>query len=121
MTMYEELRGDLAAWATHFHFNDETSLLLCKAADAIEDLSKTLDEEVEINTALRCNMPNHIPTTNADRIRAMSDEKLTKFLSGNCPSIFGGYRMHSDECDGFDSCQDCWMSWLKQECDDNGT
>ena len=38
--MYEELRGDLAAWATHFHFNDETSLLLCKAADAIEELVK---------------------------------------------------------------------------------
>ena len=43
MTMYEELRGDLAAWATHFHFNDETSLLLCKAADAIEDLDNRLN------------------------------------------------------------------------------
>ena len=41
--MYEELRGDLAAWATHFHFNDETSLLLCKAADAIEDLDNRLN------------------------------------------------------------------------------
>ena len=41
--MYEELRGDLAAWATHFHFNDETSLLLCKAADAIEELDNKLN------------------------------------------------------------------------------
>lgn len=31
--------------------------LMHQAADAIEDLSKTLDEEAEINTALRCNMP----------------------------------------------------------------
>ena len=34
-----------------------------KAADAIEDLSKTLDNEVEINTALECNMPVWIPVT----------------------------------------------------------
>ena len=99
--MYEELRGDLAAWATHFHFNDETSLLLCKAADAIEDLSKTLDEEVEINTALRCNMPNHIPTTNADRIRAMTDEELVFFFWGTV--------------DGSGKTVEQWREWLKQE------
>ena len=50
--MYEELRGDLAAWATHFHFNDETSLLLCKAADAIEELQKQLREEKVDNVNL---------------------------------------------------------------------
>jgi Pyruvate/2-oxoacid:ferredoxin oxidoreductase delta subunit len=38
--MYDELIGNLRAKATHFHFNDETSLLLCKAADAIEELQK---------------------------------------------------------------------------------
>lgn len=45
--MYEELRGDLAAWATHFHFNDETSLLLCKAADAIEELNQIVNHYEE--------------------------------------------------------------------------
>lgn len=36
------------AQATHFHFNDETSLLLLKAADAIEELQKQLDNaEIE--------------------------------------------------------------------------
>lgn len=43
--MYDELIGNLRAQATHFHFNDETSLLLCQAADAIEDLSR----EAEVN------------------------------------------------------------------------
>ena len=61
--MYDELTGNLRAQATHFSVHDETSLLLLKAADAIEDLSKTLDEEVEINTALECNMPVWIPVT----------------------------------------------------------
>ena len=72
-----------------------------KAADAIEDLSKTLDEEVEINTALRCNMPNHIPTTNADRIRAMTDEELVFFFWGTV--------------DGSGKTVEQWREWLKQE------
>ena len=38
--MYDELRGNLMAQATHFSVHDETSLLLLKAADAIEELSK---------------------------------------------------------------------------------
>lgn len=62
MTMYEELRGDLAAWATHFHFNDETSLLLCKAADAIEDLVKKHEAQRENLIALM-NAHDWIPVT----------------------------------------------------------
>ena len=41
--MYEELRGNLMAQATHFSVHDETSLLLLKAADAIEDLDNRLN------------------------------------------------------------------------------
>lgn len=36
--MYDELKGNLMAQATHFSVHDETSLLLLKAADAIERL-----------------------------------------------------------------------------------
>lgn len=46
------------------------AILLRNAADAIEDLSKTLDEEVEINTALEYNMPVWIPVT----------ERLPKYM-----------------------------------------
>ena len=38
--MYDELAGNLRAQATHFSVHDETSLLLLKAADAIEKLSR---------------------------------------------------------------------------------
>ena len=41
--MYEELIGNLRAQATHFSIHDETSLLLLKAADAIEDLENRLN------------------------------------------------------------------------------
>ena len=61
--MYEELRGDLAAWATHFHFNDETSLLLCKAADAIEDLQAQLMFSNDAAKAIAEKVPKWIPVT----------------------------------------------------------
>ena len=38
--MYDELTGNLRAQATHFSVHDETSLLLLKAADAIEELQQ---------------------------------------------------------------------------------
>ena len=41
--MYDELTGNLRAQATHFSVHDETSLLLLKAADAIEDLENRLN------------------------------------------------------------------------------
>lgn len=53
--------------------------------------------------------------TNADRIRAMSDEELAEW-TGKVTS--GGYGMcapgHYD-CTGKDSCAPCWLDWLKQE------
>ena len=41
--MYDELHGNLMAHATHFSVHNETSLLLLKAADAIEDLDNRLN------------------------------------------------------------------------------
>ena len=40
------------------------------------------------------------PMTNADRIRAMSDEELAEFLAGTWNKIY--------------NCLD-WLDWLKQE------
>ena len=45
--MYDELTGNLRAQATHFSVHDETSLLLLKAADAIEGLSHAVDQMTE--------------------------------------------------------------------------
>lgn len=51
------------------------------------------------------------PITNADRIRAMTDEELADFLWScvrpGCPPI---------DC-AFETCgaEKCWLDWLKQE------
>ena len=46
--------------------------------------------------------------TNADKIRAMSDEELAKCLSGGIPP--GKSCFHC----GRDNCIDCWINWLRQ-------
>ena len=61
------------------------------------------------------------PITNADRIRAMTDEELAEWLDG-------GFR-HADWCDisNFPNsdcmefpCLGCIIDWLKQEVEDDG-
>lgn len=51
------------------------------------------------------------PITNADRIRAMSNEELAIWFSStsdrNCPN--GG----SWNCQ--ESCKQCWLAWLRKE------
>jgi hypothetical protein len=49
-----------------------------------------------------------VPQTNADRIRAMSDEELTQFLNTRgCPS--------ENHINCFEMpCEHCWEKWLKQ-------
>ena len=52
------------------------------------------------------------PQTNADRIRAMSDEELAEFLRWDvCIKIKGDNRM----CNGW--CDECVLEWLKQPAD----
>lgn len=53
------------------------------------------------------NAPNR--QTNADRIRAMTDEEMAHYFSEQpdaCPGRAG--------CSG-KNCYDCWLAWLKQE------
>lgn len=58
--------------------------------------------------------------TNADRIRAMTDEELADWLKYErisvCPPDTG--HIH---CNISDICADkkCWLDWLKQEVKDN--
>lgn len=57
--------------------------------------------------------------TNADKIRAMTDEELAHLLNTcvcptkKCPKEF------DDRCKMSD-CEKCWRDWLKQEVSDNG-
>ena len=58
------------------------------------------------------------PITNADRIRAMTDEDLAEWIG---KVTAGGYGMcapsHYD-CTGKDSCAPCWLDWVRQEAAD---
>lgn len=50
--------------------------------------------------------------TNADRIRAMTDEELAKVL--HCQRTQSPYVVGNDSCETT-NCIDCTLAWLKQE------
>lgn len=56
--------------------------------------------------------------TNADRIRAMSDEELAELLAKgchetrNCPTIIVGPFPYDDVVE---SCEKCWLEYLHKE------
>ena len=58
------------------------------------------------------------PKTNADRIRAMTDKELSRFLVSlhekiyKCPEDDSWDR---SDCLNNHTCEDCWLYWLKQE------
>ena len=53
------------------------------------------------------------PMTNADRIRAMSDEELADFLADDYRACPPKPRYH--KCSKYiDKCDGCWLEWLKQ-------
>ena len=62
-----------------------------------------------------CRRIRTVEPTNADRFRSMTDEEMANEFSGQCPEVFGGTRMSGEDCAGFESCQECWLDWLKQE------
>lgn len=56
--------------------------------------------------------------TNADRIRAMTDEELAELLRDTqCNTC----AWQGNDCDYADECKAEKLEMLKQECDDNGT
>ena len=52
--------------------------------------------------------------TNADRIRAMSDEELAEFLERIRKTGFNGLCCNDDLCDS-DGCDCCMEDWLQSE------
>ena len=56
------------------------------------------------------------PITNADRIRAMTDEALAELLKSIRYSWTCVPRDNGNRCADFkDNCHACWLDWLKQE------
>lgn len=55
-----------------------------------------------------CDKSTHPPITNADRIRAMSDEELAKILGDKCICP------PTNECEKLcGDCDVCWLEWLR--------
>jgi hypothetical protein len=63
----------------------------------------------------------HKVLTNADRIRAMSDEELAKLFCGFCKNAetCAGCQMHDGDC-AESELTECWVVWLKQPADMRG-
>ena len=49
--------------------------------------------------------------TNADRIRAMTNEELAEWIAYRQ----GCYERQDKRCSKYGTCRDCWFDWLKQE------
>lgn len=81
----------------------------------VRDTTKTC----ECTCSVTCN-PDII--TNADRIRAMSDEELAEFISrieiGDFgPQVYG--KTFCDMCKGQYECDDCRLWWLQQPAEED--
>lgn len=90
--------------------------LMQDAADTIEELQAVSSHMEKREDASRCRDFIPKPQTNADRIRAMSDEELAEWMATKtscmrCP-------VDLDACHNFEfscemSCEEILLSWLK--------
>lgn len=62
-------------------------------------------------TCVECGIAskNYKPITNADRIRAMSEDELAWFYAEKIASCYGC------ESSTMEDCYKCWLDWLKSE------
>lgn len=74
-----------------------------------EDKSPMSETCVSCGIAMK-NYEPRTPPTNADRIRAMTDEELAAWREKCCPD-----RDNSAEDCWKESCELCWLDWLKEE------
>lgn len=84
-------------------------------------IGKTLCGE-PADAALGCENRIVSKETNADRIRAMSDEELAEFISrieiGDFgPQVYG--KTFCDMCKGQYECDDCRLWWLQQPAEED--
>lgn len=69
-----------------------------------------------------CPYATTVPYTNADRIRAMSDEEMAEFIGrieiGDFgPQVYG--KTFCDMCKGQYECDDCRLWWLQQPAEED--
>ena len=66
-----------------------------------------------------CNRTGFVLSTNADRIRAMSDEELAKFISIQSDDCLCSDNSKCDYHCGGDSCLKVLLDWLQQPAEEN--
>ena len=120
-----------AAIAAAFSANAIGNSAFRDVCDTVKRIRMIPAEDVRIPTGITENpldencLPkcgNHYkrvkPMTNADRIRAMNDDKLAELLRDTqCNTC----AWQGNDCDYADECKAEKLEMLKQECDDNGT
>ena len=94
---------------------------ICHFADQQIGKQVEWDDDIDIN---RCDCPASAwdkyftpptaPKTNADRIRAMTDEELAEFLDDVQYREWEYRQENSREKGYFQSCVEGWLNWLQQ-------
>ena len=91
---------------------------ICPKCGCHTGLLFNLDGTVQAH-CFRCNSYYDVKIkkeTNADRIRAMSNEELARFIFIGCD---GRKCVETDESESIPhQCERCWIDWLKQEADE---
>ena len=110
----EIVRDQAIAHPNAYHLTNYATLIL-QEAPTLTDLSKCL----AFNSTA-----DGKPQTNADKIRAMSDEEITEFVCRNgintlCDIICGGEcnAIASFKKSGDEACKEIVMKWLQQPCE----
>lgn len=109
--------GKLSKWVGAEWEKPKTRILQVevKCPEAEELVNDALDEFKYKGGTLRQWADSIVnPITNADRIRAMSDEELADWLGVYCNGQTAqevGKPCVSD----IGSCEECWLNWLKEE------
>ena len=80
--------------------------------------SDCVNSQAQIIACISNGYPDYKPQTNADRIRAMTDEEIAEILESDCPSTRRKCPDFEEEM--FDKsyheiCKKCWLDWLRQE------
>lgn len=86
-----------------YNLSDENDVIVGKWCPKIND-SPDIEAERECR--------NYKRMTNADRIRAMSDEDLA--MNMMCPNENGLAEIDCDKCDNC-NCYECLLKWLQSE------
>jgi hypothetical protein len=66
-----------------------------------------------------CEFISKQKTTNADRIRSMTDEELAEAFATACPEVDTVRRCCKYFAKGNLGCRACWLDWLKEEAKDD--